>query len=132
MARSTSEPIIRRTDMLEKNMEDYRAQTEWERGLFDRLLEASFSGRDQLKAQLREAVVRKIDEKGGLAIRVTTGQKAEVLRRVPVEAECADADGTTIHFLLHVIDGTAKELEIYKEDGSPIRKMPSLDALRVV
>lgn len=113
-------------------MTDYRAQTKWERGLFDRLLESSFSGRDQLKAQLREAVVRKIDENGGLAILVTTGPKAEVLRRVPVEAECSDADGIMIHFLLHVIEGTAKELEIYKEDGSPIKKMPQVDALRVV
>jgi len=46
--------------------------------------------------------------------------KAKVKRRIPAEAEFRDTDGVLIHILLHVIDGKVNELEIYKEDGSPI------------
>jgi hypothetical protein len=34
-----------------------------------------------------------------------------------------------IHVLLHVVDGTMRELETYKDDGSAVRKRPSPDAL---
>ena len=51
--------------------------------------------------------------------------QATVLKRIPVEASGKDQDGVQIHVLLHVLDGAAKELEIYKDDGSPILRMPN-------
>lgn len=33
----------------------------------------------------------------------------------------ADVDGTDISILLHVVDGFARELEIYRIDGRPIQ-----------
>src|SRR5438105_5008480 len=113
-------------------MESHRSQTEWEKAVFDRLLGCSFPGSEQLRPQLRGAVVRNLDENGSLEIHVQTGPKAEVSRRVPTEAECVDRDGTKIHFLLHVVNDVANELEIFKEDGSPVLERPSIGALKVV
>jgi hypothetical protein len=43
-----------------------------------------------------------------------------------VDAVMTDDDGTNIEILLHVVDGYAHELEIYRVDGEPIRR-ESLD-----
>jgi hypothetical protein len=51
---------------------------------------------------------------------------------VPVEGSGSDTDGVPIHLLVHVVDGLAVELEIYKADGSPILSMPPLDAIEVI
>lgn len=37
-----------------------------------------------------------------------------------------DEDGVNIEILLHVVDGYARELEIYRVDGTPIQRA-SLD-----
>jgi hypothetical protein len=57
--------------------------------------------------------------------------RAPVRTRIPVEAEGVDQDGVPIHFLLHVVDGFAKELEIYREDSGPVRRLPSPDTLEL-
>jgi len=113
-------------------MEQHRPQTARERELFGRLLGRTFPGRDELKVQLDDAVVRSIDKNGGLEIRVLHGPNAGVSRRVAVEAECADGDGIKIHYLLHVVDGIAQELEVYKEDGSQVISTPPISTLEVM
>jgi hypothetical protein len=60
-----------------------------------------------------------------LAASSTELKPAVVEKRIPVEADAVDEDGIHVHFLLHVVKGFAKELEVYKDDGSPIRRMPS-------
>ena len=112
-------------------MQEFRSQTEWERALFSRLLERPFPGNAQLAEQLQNALVRQIDDEGSLGIQVRQPAKAEVFHRIPVEAECEDSDGIKLHLLLHVVNGVAEELEIYKEDGSPINMLPSVEMLRV-
>lgn len=57
--------------------------------------------------------------------------QAKVLQRVPVEAEAKDADGVGIHFLLHVVDGRLREIEIFLEDSEPVQKMPGVESLSV-
>ncbi|MDP3541865.1 MAG: hypothetical protein Q8T11_05285 [Elusimicrobiota bacterium] len=57
--------------------------------------------------------------------------EAAVLQRVPVEAESKDADGMGLHFLLHVVGGFLRELEIFREDSEPIKGLPQADALVV-
>ena len=106
--------------------------TLYEKQLVARLLSQPFSGSDDIAEQMAAASVRAIDQDGSLEIQstsqaVATGVKA----RVPVEAEAEDEDGVCIHFLLHVVDGRASELEVYKEDGTEIRSLPDIDALRV-
>ncbi len=108
-------------------MSEYRQPTDWEQRVFRRLLQVSFPGRDEVEAQVRGALVKTIYEDGSLTICTQTAQQAPVVQRIPVQAECKDTDGMMIRVLLHVVRGVVDELEIYKVDGSPIRKMPDLE-----
>jgi len=103
----------------------FREPTSLERALFDRVLEAEFPGRLELVPLLRNAVVRTIDSDGGIEIDSRSAGKAPVVRRVPVEAEGRDEDGTVIHMLLHVVDGRPAELEFFREDGLHVRRLPA-------
>lgn len=88
----------------------------------EKLLSADFAGRDELVIQLKEAMVMRIDANGSLRFR-GDGPFANVAERVAVEGfYCDDVNGrgALVHLLLHVVDGRLHELEIYKEDGSPI------------
>ena len=64
--------------------------------------------------------------------------KAQVVRRVPVEAEVEDEDGVTVHVLLHVLEGALAELEVFHEDLKQLRRPldvqrdPRLELLSVV
>ena len=112
-----------------KNDHTFRDLTTHEQGIIDRLLEKAFPGRDEICEQMKNCLVRTIDEDESLEFLVKSDVKAKVKRRIPVEAECQDTDGVLIHILIHVIDGKVNELEIYKEDGSPI--IESLDPSRL-
>lgn len=106
-----------------------RKPTDFEKALFSRFTEVTFPGSDVIKRQLEQCQVGVIDEGGSLRIHTPVQEKAAVLYRVPVEANAKDIDGAPIGFILHVVDGIVHELEIVKADGSPIRSMPSIDAL---
>lgn len=51
--------------------------------------------------------------------------------RIPVEAELPDNDGVSIHVLLHVVNGLLAELEIYKDDLSPIQESLCAEKIRL-
>jgi hypothetical protein len=68
----------------------------------------------------------------GLELRSQIEGKSPVIKRVPVEAEAKDEDGAVIHMLLHVVDGRPVELELFKEDGTTVRRMPSPSALELI
>jgi hypothetical protein len=104
---------------------DFRQLTAVERALLERLLEADFTGRDELAPLLRSAIVRNIDEDCGLELESQVHGKAPVARRIPVEAEGKDEDGVVIHMLLHVVDGRPVELEFFREDGTTVKKVPA-------
>lgn len=57
---------------------------------------------------------------------------ARVDQRIPVEAEAPDVDGVMIHFLLHVVGGVIKEVEVFREDSGKIRRFPKDTDLEVV
>jgi hypothetical protein len=112
---------------------DFREQTEKERELIARLLEPDFPGKETLARQMSPSRVRHIDLEGSLEFEFPLVESpAPVVKRVPIEAEGADDDGIGIHVLLHVVDGIAKEVEIYKDDGSPIERMPEPRELHLV
>jgi len=114
------------------NKMPYRHLTSREQAIFARLLEVDFPGRDALAKQIDGALVSPIDEWGSLKITAITGEAAPVARRVPIEAETEDKDGVTIHVLLHVVSGRVSELELYKNDLSPVRHPLDPAKLRVV
>ena len=93
----------------------FREPSASEREIFDRLLEPEFEGRDALREQLGGCFVRTIDEGGSLKISVHSNIRVRTRWRVSVEGE--DADAVVVHVLLHVIEGEANELEVYKDDN---------------
>lgn len=106
-----------------------------ESAIMERLLQDPFPGRDELRAQIARSRVKSIDEYqdqyGSIEFEVKTGRKAKVSQRVPVDGRANDVDGVPIEFLLHVVNGTVTELEIYKADGSPILRQPPASELDV-
>ena len=96
------------------------------------LLSKPFPGRDDLANQVPSVRGRQLDDHGCLALSVVGAPPASVMRRVPVEAEVEDADGMTIHVLLHVVDGYMIELEVYREDSGELRAPIRVDGLRVI
>jgi hypothetical protein len=94
-------------------------------------LELPFTGRDEIREQIKSSLVRTLDDDGCLEFQVQSKVHANVKFRVPVEGEGTDADGIKIHILLHVVSGKVNELEIYKEDSSPIRKLIEASGLKI-
>lgn len=112
-----------------------RAMNAQERALVEKLLKRDFQGRDALRAQVESALVTWTEEKGPPVMVFTVDDqapRAEVELRVPLEAEgvAEDEDGATIHLLLHVVDGFLRELELYREDGEPVKRIPTADSVR--
>ena len=107
------------------NPERLRKPTSAERALLERLLQADFPGKHELASIMRDVLVRTLDEEGGLEIQSQVEGQAPVIKRVPVEAEAKDIDGSTIHALLHVVEGRPVELEIYKDNGSTVKRSPA-------
>ena len=103
----------------------FREPTSAERALLEQLLEAEFPGKLELVRLLRNILVRSIDSDGGIEIESQSEGKATVVKRVPVEAEGKDEDGTVIHMLLHVADGRPAELEFFREDGTTVKRLPA-------
>jgi hypothetical protein len=113
------------------NSSSFRNLTDYERSLIGRLLEEDFAGRATLASQIEEALVRQLDEHGCLEFSVKRDIVANVKDRIPTEREFKDTDGVAIHVLLHVVKGKVDELEIYKDDGSPVVRMPDPAGLRL-
>jgi hypothetical protein len=104
-----------------------------ERAVLLKLLSADFPGRDALREQADDALGRRIDADGSLEIQPNQeARPADAVRRIPVEAETEDLDGTLIHVLLHVVNGYMNELEVYREDSAKIDRPMSPEALRVI
>jgi len=113
--------------------EHFREPVPTEREVILRLLAADFPGKEEIARQLADCRVRIIDDEGSLELEPSDAAKsAMVEKRIPVEAEGIDEDGIHVHVLLHVVKGFAAELEIYKDDGTPIRRMPSACDLKVI
>jgi hypothetical protein len=111
---------------------EFRLPTPSEKALIYRLLETDFPGKSEVASQLSDFRVRRIDCEGSLELKVqSVFDPAPVLKRIPVEAEGVDQDGVGVHLLLHVVGGVVKELEVYKDDGSAISRIPSPRELKV-
>lgn len=111
----------------------FRSLSSGEESIIRKLLEQPFAGRDELLVQLGNCQVKTIDNDGGLQIQVGgNAVQADTVARVPVEAEARDADGATLHLLLHVVDGHLNELEIYREDGGTVQEFPTVERIAEV
>lgn len=114
------------------NTESFREMQPQERELISKLLEPVFPGRDELSQQLETAKVRTIDIDGSLEFSISSSTKADHVKHVvPTEGEYEDPDGMTVHVLLHLAGDKAKELEFFREDGSPVQSWPDPHSIRV-
>jgi hypothetical protein len=112
---------------------NFRPLSEGERSLLTKLLSAEFPGKEALLEQMVDVKARRIDALGGLALApVENAAVANVVRRIPVEAELDDRDGVTVHVLLHVLNGLMNELEVYRDDSGPIQRLLSSDDFRLI
>jgi hypothetical protein len=111
--------------MCPERVEGFRPPSAAERELLERLLGADFQGGEGLRRQLLDTVVQPIDLNGSLRLRPLDATPVLVARRIPVEANYADADGVTVHVLVHVIGGALNELEVYREDSGDVMVAPT-------
>jgi hypothetical protein len=116
---------------MNKAIAEPRPPTGEELALLERLLSRDFPGRDALMRQIPCVRVRWIDADGSPAMLLSFSDgvlPAEVEHRTPPEAEgiAHDSDGQTIHFVLHVVDGLLNEIEVFREDGQPVQRLPEV------
>jgi hypothetical protein len=109
-----------------------RALASEELAVLAALLSTTFPGRDALTEQMQSAAAALIDDNGSLRLYAAVGPLAAVDRRVPIEAEVEDADGVTVHILLHVLEGRMHELEIYREDSGSLLRPLDVGAMRLL
>lgn len=107
-----------------------------ELSFLNRMLKNDFKGNEQLLCQLKSTKVAAEYKTPGyhtikLLVEDAHNNRASVADRVPVEAKAIDEDGTKINFLLHVIGGFLAELEIIRDDGKPIQRLPKAESLIV-
>ena len=112
--------------------QELRPLLEAEKKILAVLLAADFPGKEALAEQSANATARRVDDDGSLEFRIADGPPAQVVRRIPVEAEAEDADGATVHILLHVVDGYINELELYRDGEGSVQRMPAAEHLRVI
>ena len=112
---------------------EFRKAEAAELRLFQRLLSTEFPGCKEISQQLGTCLVRIIYEEGSFEIKPNPLAPAALVEKtVPVEAQAKDEDGIRVHFLLFVRNGYVNELEIYKDDGSVIKRLPSPDDLEII
>ncbi len=111
---------------------EFRQLDARERGLLEKLLEADFSGRDELRTQLDSLTAKQIIEDGTLSLRCGSGRPSPRKGKLAFEGICKDADGGTIEILVHADKGGfLSMLEILKIDGSPIINPPTAGDMEV-
>ncbi len=111
---------------------EFRPLNDRERGLLEKLLEANFPGRDELRAQMISVTGKQIGGDGTLSLQCASGPPAPTKYAVAMEGVCTDADGGMIAVMLHVDkDGFMRMLEILKYDGSVIINPPSAHDLAI-
>jgi hypothetical protein len=103
-----------------------------ERELLEKLLDAEFPGRDELRAQLGSVTAKQIGDDGTLMLRCASGPTSPSEYGPAIHGMCKDSDGMTIWFMLHTKGGFMHMLEIVKDDGSPIVNTPTAHDLVVL
>lgn len=116
-------------------MDGFRNPTTQELALLRRLLSQPFRGAEELRSQAEAALLSRADSRGSPAWRIQiprTIQRAEVSHRTPAGAEwvAPDVDGCMVHFVVHVVDGYLDEVEVFREDGGPLNRLPQVSELR--
>ena len=104
---------------------DWRELTPREREVILRLIDSLFVENEQLREQVSSAQARMVDREGSLALKVDSSVPVQHnARKLPRDGYYKDEDGERVDLILHVRDGTLKELELVKPDLSPVARLP--------
>jgi hypothetical protein len=111
-----------------------RRATAFENGILRTIVAADETLR-HFDEQIAGATVVQIDSYGSIRIEPIGGRtvvRSQPMRKLPAEGKVKDSDGIEIHFLLFAQQGWLCELQIYKDDGSPIYRRISAEDLEVL
>jgi hypothetical protein len=111
-----------------------RSATAFEEGVMRKILAAD-EKLGRFAEQVSGAAVGTIDDYGSICIRpVVAGAEAMAgpVRKLAAEGQAKDSDEIDVHFLLFEQNGRLCELQIYKDDGSPIQRRISVDDLEIL
>jgi hypothetical protein len=109
----------------------FQELSEWHRTMLSRLLDASFPGQQELRAQVFASHFQAIDQNQSLKISPRADLSAPVVKTIPVEAWASGEDGIPIQALLFTRHGLAYMLEILRADGGLIKRLPPASAFDV-
>jgi hypothetical protein len=117
-------------------LDGWRRLTDLEESIFSKLLSANFVGVEILREQAKSLLVRGVPTEFSLELRVTNSEPAVVETNVPVEASYSDENSDALdciktHILLHVEAGYLSLLHFYKDDTSPILRLPRASELTI-
>jgi len=76
--------------------------------------------------------VREVDREGSIKFVHDAELQQMEQRKFPVEAQYQDKDGVWIHALLFIVDREVDELEIYKDDSTPITRRPKAEEWEIL
>jgi hypothetical protein len=100
----------------------YRPLTPFERELLERMLAVEGAEKQTIAQQLDAARVTVVDDHGSFWFELPPD--GGPVSKMRAEAEALDEDGVGIHVLLFESEGRVKELQVYKDDDTPIRRFP--------
>lgn len=115
----------------------WRPMSPLETGILQRMLQANFPYVEVLRKQLPGLEVREITGERSLELKPWNQVRALFKYKVPVEAAYSDTEPyeemgqVHVHILLHVNNGLMSELEIYKDDGTKIERLPEPSELHI-
>ena len=106
--------------------DSFRPLSSIERHILNRLTSVVLPDGDFLKRQVDACLVRTIDEFGSLEFSVSSNERYDDADGPLVTAQQEDVgtvplQGPYINFILFLRGGMLTELQIYKDDGTPIR-----------
>jgi hypothetical protein len=85
-----------------------------------------------LLSQLSDIEVATLDDYGSLALMSRVPPTADRLSPLPSEGFGHDVDGIKINFIVFVRGEALSELQIYKDDGTPIQRLPTIDQIEAL
>lgn len=107
---------------------EFRELRDVELRILDRMLQVPIPQSAALREQVAAAKVRPVDELGSLGFKVCRScllvQAADgpILSALQPDEDTVENFGPYINYILFVKDGLITELQIYKDDGSRIKK----------
>lgn len=83
-------------------------------------------------SQLEDLQVETIDDYGSLALHSPVTHANEGMSPIRAEAHAKDADDIKINFIVFASGPALTELQIYKDDGTPIKRMPAIGQIETI